>query len=276
MINMQKSSSVKVALDMFLTQMTWASGYLFVMLLIFSVRAVASFIGNMEANNFITKMIKTLANEGGMDSFSTLIFYSSNIFMFVIGIIAAYGFLQYFVSNGVTRKNYFIGAAIGSFGVAVVIPIIIKIILMIEVVVTKILPLQFADSTKIMKADDEIIGQVIQNILFSPFIDMTNGGISAMVIFALNIFCYYVAGWFISVSFYRLGTTLGLLSIPLVIVLFLLYDELMSIALGLPVANLLPSIDTIPSVLAFALAIAIVVAMLVMIRLFTKKVAVKL
>ena len=38
--------------------------------------------------------------------FGTAVFVSSNIYMLVIGIIAAYAFLQYYVSSGVTRKDY--------------------------------------------------------------------------------------------------------------------------------------------------------------------------
>lgn len=263
MINMQKSNSMKVASDMFFTQMSWTSGYLFVLLLIFVVRFATSFIKGIEFTIFKAK--------ADIDSFSTMIFYSSNIFMFIIGIVAAYGFLQYFVSNGVTRKHYFIGAALGSFGVALAIPIIIKLVLLVE----KFLPGQFSDGSKIVEPDEELLGQVVQNILFSPYIGLNDSLLLGIGLFALNIFCYYVAGWLIGISFYRFGGVMGLLSIPVAIALLLIYDAMIGIAFSSQMPSLLP-INAIPVPVAYSLAIAIIAIMLILIRQFTKKVAVKL
>ncbi|WP_154661484.1 hypothetical protein [Bacillus ndiopicus] len=272
---MQKSISMRVAKDMFSTQMIWASGYLFVMLIIFLVKTVGSFINDIEANNFIMKIIKSIANDREADSFSTLIFYSSNIFMFVIGIIAAYGFLQYFVSNGVTRKHYFVGAALGSFGVAIAIPIIIKLVLLVEAILLKILPVQFADSVKIVQPDNEIVGQIIQNILFSSYIDLNSSWLVGIVLFSINAFCYYVAGWLIGISFYHFGSVIGLVSIPVVIALLLIHAEIMNIAFDIQTMNLLV-IHAMPIPIAYLLAISIIAIMLILIRLFTKKVVIKL
>lgn len=263
MNNMQKSISIKVALDIFFTQMSWAVGYLFVLLIIFAVRIITTLIPSIEFTIF----------KGGaeIDSYSTMIFYSSNIFMFVIGIVAAYGFLQYFVSNGVTRKHYFIGATLGSFGVALAMPIIAKLALLVE----KVLPLDFANNTKIVEPNDELVEQVIQNILFFLHIDLDNSWLLGIVLFALTIFCYYVAGWLIGISFYRFGGIVGLFSIPLVVILLLLYSEMISIALDAPILGPL-SIPAIPVPAAYLIAIVVIAVMLVLIRQFTKKVAVKL
>lgn len=36
------------------------------------------------------------------------------IFMLIVGILCAYAFLPFFVSHGITRRNYFIGAALAA------------------------------------------------------------------------------------------------------------------------------------------------------------------
>src|SRR5699024_12454545 len=58
-------------------------------------------------------------------------YVAANIYMLVIGIIAI-NFLPYYVQNGVTRKNYFIGNVFAGVGLSIVIPVLIYIISFLE------------------------------------------------------------------------------------------------------------------------------------------------
>jgi hypothetical protein len=89
----QPKNYPKVAIDMFFVQGIWASGFLGIMLLIQIVKSVL-FIFN---------------DNNGVNTYYDATFIASNIFMLVIGIISAVGFIPHYVSNGVTRKDYFKG-----------------------------------------------------------------------------------------------------------------------------------------------------------------------
>lgn len=254
----------KVAEDMFWSQLFWSLGFFGIMMIIYTVRVISAFITGRQA-----------------DDFFSLIFVASNIFMFVIGILSI-SFIEYFVSNGVTRKDYFIGAAIASAALSITLPIMTGIISVVERLLVKFigLPVKMygADFNKVVSSGDEIgdkIGDIVQVIVMSPFVEPQNHWLLALVVFGLNLFVYYLAGWLISAAFYRAGVVVGLLFIAISIGVILLHDTLLRSALELPIHSMLASFAS-PMYISIIGKMLLVVLVFWLIRKLTKHVVVKM
>lgn len=100
---MKKTSSAvtRVSTDMFIQQGSWSMGFLFVVLLIYIGVGIGTSMG--------VNVREGIAEE----DFFSITYRSTKGFMLVIGIISAYGFLSYYVRNGITRRDFFKGAALG-------------------------------------------------------------------------------------------------------------------------------------------------------------------
>src|SRR5690625_2015491 len=107
MSKMQKPVSfTKPALDLLWVQLTWTFGFLGIY--------------------FLVNLGKIIFGDH-VDSFYSAGYIASNIYMLVIGIIAI-NFMPYYVENGITRKNHFLGNAIASVGLSIILPILIFLI----------------------------------------------------------------------------------------------------------------------------------------------------
>lgn len=263
---MHKLIYPKVATDMFLVQLFWAFGYLGIVIMIHIIRVITSFVNDSEPSNF----------------FAT-IYFSSNIFMLVIGIIGAYGFLEYFVGNGVTRRDYFKGSAIAAVGLSMAIPIVTSIVTVIETAIFKYFNVSFKVENFSVESwidnDDgfigDFVGNVVQTVVFSPFIDLNDNWILAICGLALNIFFYYLIGWFISAAFQQLGAVLGLGSILVAIAFVFIQDLFLRTLLGLQVNGMLEDVQVplIGAVLGVFLTFIIILSL---IRQLTKKVPINI
>lgn len=262
----QKSIYPKIASDLFWAQLFWAFGYLGIMLIIHIVKIVLAVVNNVEMKDYFTS-----------------VFFSSNIFMLVIGIIASYGFLQYFVSNGATRKDYFKGTVIATIGLSLVIPILTSVITMIERVIFKVMNLQYSDMhllTDNSMGDTvgdigDIIGTIIQSVILTPFVDLQSNWFLAIIVFALNIFCYYLIGWLIGAGFYRYGGVLGLAFILIAVGAIFVQDSLLRSVLDLPLNGMVASVE-IPFVVAVLGIFVVIGVVLGLIRQLTKRVTIKM
>jgi hypothetical protein len=256
-----KNNSIylKVARDMFIIQLTWALGFLGIMLLIHIVKLVlASIQGN------------------GIDYYFDSVFIATNIFMLVVGIISVY-FLPHYVENGVTRKDYFKGAVLGAVGLSISIPIITFLVSRLSnFIVSKIDSVSFrAQIINDVESDGNLIGDIVQSIILSPYVDPDNNWILAIAIFSLNIFIYYLAGWFISSGFYRYHTVIGLVFILFTLIAVTLKDTLLRNLLELPVLDRFSAID-FPDMIAIPGLIIISAIFLWLIRLITRRVTIKM
>lgn len=262
----QKSIYPKVASDMYWVQLFWAFGYLGVMLLI-----------------HIVKMVTAIVKDLDVDDYFTTVFFSSNIFMLVIGIVSAYGLLQHFVSIGVTRRDYFKGASMAAVGLALTIPILASLMTLIERLVVNVINVQFRDTSSLtdIRLDNmgssfgDIFGNIVQSVVVSPFVDLQSHWLLAILVFAFNIFGYYLIGWLIGAGFYRCGGLLGLAFIVIALIIVLLQDIFVRAVLGLPLNSAIVSFD-VPVVVA-AIGILIVISLLLwLIRQLTKRVVIKM
>lgn len=243
----------KVAADMFFIQGIWAAYFLGIMFIIHIVKIVIAGINGSEISSYFVNT-----------------FIASNIFMLVIGIISTLSFLPYFVSNGVTRKDYFKGTIIGTIGVALAIPIVSAIVstlldFIVKLLNIKISVVTFGGNAEFEKG--ELIGNIVQSIIFTPFVELSSNWILALFIFVVNIFTYYIAGWFIGSAFKRFGI-IGIISIPFAFLLITIEDWLFSISLGLFTAPPTIEIPFFLSLLGVVVSLGIICWL---IRLLTKK-----
>ncbi len=250
----------KVITDMFWMQLFWAFGFLGVTFMI-----------------HLIKMVIGVNNGSEVNSYFDSVFIPANIFMLVIGIISVYGFLKYYVSNGVTRKDYFTGAAIASAGLSIALPVIASVITAIELFIVKMTGLFEFTSGNINQADldNNLITEIVQSIIFSPFVDLESNFILAILTFSLNVFTYYLIGWLIGAGFYRFGVLVGLGCILLSLAILSIQDSLLRSGLDLP-GIAFYTIPELPLFIAILVLFIIFAIMLWMIRQFTKRVTVKL
>ncbi|MFJ5770462.1 hypothetical protein [Psychrobacillus sp. NPDC093180] len=257
----QKTIYPKVATDMFWVQFFWALGFLGVLLVVQIIKAILSIIKGIEMNDYFDA-----------------VFIAANIFMLVIGIISSYGFLPYYVSNGVTRKDYFKGSAIASVALSITIPIIASIISVIQIFIVNLIDLSILKDSSLGNAtgdEGNMVAELILSIVFTPFIDLQSNWLLAIFVFALNIFIYYLVGWLIGSGFYRFGVLFGLVCIILAFFIIYAQDLLLSLALDLPVHDMFASLQ-LPIYVAVIGIFVLAGLTFWMIRQLTKRIAIKM
>lgn len=258
----QKAVYPKVASDMFWSQLIWAFGFLGIMLII-----------------HIVKLVLATFNHDSVDYFFNSSFIASNIFMFVIGIIAI-NFLAHFIGHGVTRKDYFKGNLIAAIGLSLAIPIISFIVnLLDEYLLKKLFSVEYRAATINEFEIGEsfhIIEELVEAILLTPYVNPESNWLLALAIFSLNIFFCYIVGWLISASFYRLGTIVGLASILLASAALMIKNALLRISLELPVKSWYSGLEDISAWFALVIILIIIIAIVTGIHGLLKKVTVKM
>ncbi|CAM4287625.1 hypothetical protein BAMA_04055 [Bacillus manliponensis] len=254
-----KSNMGKVARDMFFVQLIWSSWYLLFLL-----------TANIIIGILITRrgVIEGDFLEGGFIDFSH---HSSRVFMLVIGIISAYAFIRFYVKQGVTRKDYFFGAALGSIGLSLVIPVLCTILSGIQHIIINIF--QFSP--------------VIDN---TPFLGSYTNWFSIIIVYTLNIFTYYIIGWLIGAGYHRYGWIIGFGFIALGIACASLLEFLWTFdtsfldirgparILSLPadvIVNMLPNINHLPMYVSLLGNILLLGVGLWIIRIVTKRATIK-
>ncbi|MBY0098315.1 hypothetical protein [Mesobacillus maritimus] len=249
----------KVALDMFVIQLVWTGGFLGIMFLINIVKLI---IAGVQGNE--------------VEGYFNTIFITGNIYMLIIGLLSIH-FLSHYVGNGVTRKDYFIGSFLASIGIAIILPIFTIIISSLEKFVLNLASI----STKVQSInevdiDDNIIGDIVQSIIISPYVDPQDNWIMAISVLALNLYIYYLIGWLISSSFYRFDVMAGIGFILIALNFKMLKDTLLRISLELPVPGWFSWLDFLPSGMALIGVLLIIVVTVWFIRLLTKRIAIKM
>ncbi|WP_175615176.1 hypothetical protein [Piscibacillus halophilus] len=246
---------LKVTLDMFVIQLMWAFGVLGVLLI---VQIFKLFFGN------------------NTDQYYSAFFIIANIFTFVIGIIAIH-FLPYYVENGVTRKDYFKGATLASIGLAIILPFLAwGISALTQLILQSISSLTFKEpNLDAMTNDGNLVGDIIQFLILTPYVNPENNLILSLGIFSLNILMYYLAGWLIGAAFYRYHTVIGLGFIAMTLAVLTLVNVLVRNTLNLPVLENYSFID-LPGNIAIPVIVLIALILIGSIRSITKDVTIKM
>jgi len=174
-------------------------------------------------------------------------------YMLVIGISSASSFLTFYVKHGVTRRDCFAGSAIASVLHAATLAAILG------------------------------IGTGLQYLLFQPpsqasaLLDVRESWLSALLIFGINILTYYVAGWLISVGFYRNGWPLGIGFIALALLIVAAANIFWESDLQGRLSRLLPLDPSgIPPHISYLGTIVMLGLALAIIRLCTRRIVIRM
>ena len=256
---MKKPVSFKtIGFDLLWVQLTWTFWFLGIMLLI---------------------NIGKLIFQADVDSFYISGYIASNIYMLIIGIIAIY-FLPYYVENGISRKNYFLGNIIASIGLSIIIPILIYLLSLLESLVASSLSpailIERVFEQVVVDIDGHPLAEVILSFILTPFVNPETNLILSLAVFSLHIYVFYLIGWLIGSAFYRLGVIGGLVFIVIGIALNAVKDSMLRLALDLPLFQSFSALDIVPVNLAIPLVFVIILITLILIRLLTKRAAIKM
>lgn len=248
----------KVSLDLFTAQLNWTFWFLGIILVVNIVRLIFGM---------------------NTDSLYSGIYIASNIYMLVIGIIAI-NFLPYYVENGVTRKVYFLGTTIASLGVSIALPILAYLISLIEKLffnnVTHLRVIEKTLTEVVTDLDGNVLGEVIVSFILAPLINLEDHLLLSLGVFSLNLFVFYLAGWLISATFYRLGVIAGILMIAVAIVIVGIKDSMIRITLNTPLFETFSALSIVPKGLALPVVAITILITIILIRLLTKRAAVKI
>jgi len=179
----------KVAFDMSTVLFGWSIWYLAIVLIVNIVQIVIHHIHGESAESYMSS-----------------IYFSGNIYMFVIGIIVAKAFLEYFVHNGVTRKDFFKGNAITGVVLSLLIVGIGAIVASIQYFIANVadFSIQFRFDTSAPEAvsDTNVIGEVLK-VIVDPRLYGTEN-MAVLTLFAiLSMIFYFLNGWMIALGFYK-------------------------------------------------------------------------
>lgn len=259
---MKPVSYTKTSIDMFIAQMSWTFWFLGIILLV--------------------HLVRTIFQESA-DSFYSAGYISGNIYMLVIGIITI-SFLSYYVENGITRKNYFYGNIIASIGLSIVIPILIYVLSLVEkFIINTFTPTVINDNVLgealeevAISIDGNIIGEIVQSLILSPFVSPVSNLLLSLGLFSLNIFIFYIVGWLIGAAFKRLGVIGGILFIFIGLAIVALKDSMIRLGMDIPLLENFSFLNIVPQALSLPVVLAVIVLTFSLIRLLTKKAPIKI
>ena len=227
----------KVAFDLFYEQFKWGIWF-------FSFLIAAHIIG----------MVIVTYNNTSVDRFFVFSSYSVAIFMLVCGIIAAYGFLGYFVQQGITRKDLYIGTVISTIALGLAVTLIPLAVNGIEYLVSSFVALPIDADVK-----------------------DASGWLSATSIFFLNAFTYYLIGWLIGLGYYRFGWLIGFVFVAIAIAALSLNGYFLGDG-GL--SSVIPWVPYIPAeaspLIAIIGSLILITVLLVATRILTKRIPIKM
>ncbi|WP_087974373.1 hypothetical protein [Oceanobacillus rekensis] len=261
----QQSFFSKVAVDMFYVQLKWSLWFL-------------SFI----LTAHIIMIIVSINTGNPLGDFIFFSHGSSKIYMLVIGIISAYAFLTFYVNQGITRKDYFIGASLAAIGVSFAIAIIATLLTGLEYIILEMtnLPIELDRGmvdTVIESSDNSVSIFLPKAIVGSSILVHSSNWLLSMFMYTLNILSIYAVGWFIGSGYYRFGWIAGFGFIALAIAFIVIGDLLWGTDIEEPLSNWLPftSID-LPLYGSFLGAIVLIGIILGFIRVITRRVTIKM
>ena len=259
-----KSIGRKVGLDLFIEQMGWTGWFIGITFIIHLIKVVFATYQGDEVNVYYLS--------GHI---------SSGIYMLVIGIIVGHAFLSFYVENGVTRKDFFIGGLLAATGLSIAIPTIVLLITSIEIFVVKLLNLSIIFETSFKAAiedDGKVgIGNVVSHIINGPGIDLDSNWFLSTFVFMLNLIFYYLLGWMVASSFQRYGFMVGLGTIVLSYTMILIRGWLWGDEVRGYIAYILPFDKLDLPLHGFIIGSLVLTALSgKLIRLFTRRMPIKI
>ncbi|KIL51655.1 hypothetical protein KP77_11670 [Jeotgalibacillus alimentarius] len=200
---MEQSSrkDLKIAFNMTFMQLGWSTWMIGIVLLLFISLQV-----------FVDFKILLNDEEAAFQGFIHFIENPYKIFMLVVGILSVPKFLSWFVKTGITRKDYFKGNVIAALALSAIFMMIAVIIAGIE--------------------------QLVSPVSFVTYLGEGASWFLIFLVYTLNLFVYYLAGWLIGAGYYRYSGWGLVLYIPGALTLIFMMDLLWSGELETPLHRL--------------------------------------
>ncbi|AJD90321.1 hypothetical protein JMA_10040 [Jeotgalibacillus malaysiensis] len=234
-MDQSKRKDLKIAFSMTFMQFGWSVWMIGIVLLLFITLQV-----------FTDFQVILNNEEVAFQGFIHFIENPFKIFMLVVGILSVPKFLSWFVKTGVTRKDYFTGTAVAAAALSAIFMVIAVIVAGIE--------------------------QLIAPVEFVTYLGEDASWFLIFVVYTLNIFVYYLAGWLIGAGYYRFGGWGLLLYIAGALGLIFMMDLLWTNQLETP----LHASENMPIFISFSATVILIGISLWVIRMSTKRVRVKL
>ncbi|ARK29868.1 hypothetical protein [Halalkalibacter krulwichiae] len=229
----------KVATDLYSVQMKWVAWYLPIVFVVYV--ALLAFVAEPE--------LRTM-------SLLTFTFQTATIFMLVCGILASFVFLPVYIKQGVTRKTYFKATILSSIALATT-------IIVITAFATWVLTF-FKRYTTLF---DEVV--------LSSLVVIEGNWFLISFAYVIVIFIYYLAGWLISLGFYRYGAAGGFGFIAISLVLIFLTDIIWNLNTPKPIVGIIPiGSFSINIGIAFILSLIIIAIVVTIVQKVTKDIAI--
>ncbi|GAB3046833.1 hypothetical protein [Virgibacillus ainsalahensis] len=254
----QKSIFPKIATDLFSVQLIWTLW----------------FIGFVLAARIITIIV--LVNTGNsMGNFLHFAHGSTKIYMLVIGIISIYGFLEFYVNHGVTRRDYFKGSFLAAAGISMALTLISATLTGVEYIILELT--NISSVIEPVTGDNQIGFYIPKEIFDSSILLNSTNWLLSMIMFVLNILTFYVIGWIIGAGYYRYGWIIGFGFVAIGIASIFTSDLLWGTEIEEPLSNWLPfdsiNLPLYGSIIGNIILIGILLSA---IRLLTKRIAIKM
>ncbi|MDG5788045.1 hypothetical protein QA612_11140 [Evansella sp. AB-P1] len=236
----QQSDHLKVATDMFFWQLKITSWYLPIVYIVHVILVIISTRNDTEWMDFF------ILSHG-----------ASHIYMLILGIILGYSILPYYVKNGVTRKNFFIGSAMATIFLSLVIAVISGIVNIMDYGLWDVINVSY--------------------MLDGTFHDVSSNWLYSVIIFTTNILTFYLIGWFIGSGYYRYGWIKGFGIIAVALLFQLIANILWAKDVGVGILNWIP-IDSLSLPLVGSLLgeLVLIIIIFYVIRVMTKRIAVRI
>ncbi|MBD8498489.1 hypothetical protein [Paenibacillus arenosi] len=239
---MKKNKSTVVGLSMFHTIGSWMLWYIGILVVLHIGSAVVTYYTGDEVKLSHSALIQGEVGWSILNSALT----SSKVFFLICGLLSMGGFIKYFVSNGVTRRDYYKGT--------------VQSILYLSLSFTAAVAILYGLESLIMN----ILG--LERNLHVP--------IMFYVKIVFDVILFYVVGWFIAAGFYRLNVWLGMVFIAITVLIVFIQSGIWGESVPIPLYKLM-NIYEVSTWLAVLISAILIVGVIAAIRLLTKEVRIK-
>lgn len=272
MNNKKKEFTIAADITYLLTQWhLWVIGILLVIQVIVFILSgqgtvnVPGLIGATSEGNLILNDFLTFAHD------------SSGMYMIIVGLIASYYFAPEYVRVGVTRKKAFKGVAIGAAGGVSSLIVLSALLALLQLGSVQLFGLPIETNFTLVHSIfelEESSGHFLFGSNIVAFI--TRWGLSLLT-FWLSAFLSFAVGWMVGTAFYRFNIIIGILTIPLGFIIFMVNSTFWSSDISLffsRTAN--TDMIFVNWLVSFAAMLFLITFTLWVIRQFTKRMAIKL
>lgn len=178
-----KSKTLRVFKDIYESYLKYTIWFIVSIIIMHLGMSILSFRGDSAA---------AIALRDGVDKYNLYMtsYSASGIFMIIIGIVTGFIQMPHYVTHGVTRRDYFFGNVLATLALAFTLAFI------------------FSTGSEVGKLILGQYGYSFKEEILIP--GMSNNWLLLFFIYAINIFAFSLMGWLINIGFYRYHALIGI------------------------------------------------------------------